>query len=163
MLQDAHLKTVIFKNHSNSRVHHVSSLCSWTLSRMKWRQKRSSIKALCYFYKPTEVNPREIMSISVQTTNPGRKRRAGWLPNTNQTVLLKSVGQNPVSIQRSLNWGGRTKCKGQTVVRAPRAVELVCLFNAHKVKTHMRAHTHIYCKDWAHTSLRIIRIMRENK
>lgn len=117
---------------------------------MKWSQKRSSIKALCYFYKPTEVNPRGTTTISLTTCFSNKKslsRKSGqgmWgrLTSQHRTVLLKSVRQNRVDIHSSLNLTGRTKDKGQSVVRLLRAILLVCLFNAHRVKT--RAHTHIY-------------------
>lgn len=57
---------------------HFSSAYVNERSRTKGGQKYS-VKALCYFYKPTDVNPREIKTISlttcfsqVLTENPGR-------------------------------------------------------------------------------------------
>lgn len=86
-------------------------------------------------------------SPKVQTKrSPGRKSRTGWSPNINHTVSLKSVTQTSVSLQKSLNWGRRTKGKGRTAPRAPRAILLVCLFNADKIHTHTHVHiqTHIH-------------------
>lgn len=115
-----------------------------------WSQKHGSIKALSNFYKPTEINPRGITDtsptacVSEECPKVKKIQVGNGGPVDSQTLIkqfwLKSVRWNP----------DRSELMRQNqVLRAPRAV-LSCLFNAHRVKTHLhtptRTHKHTHIK-----------------
>lgn len=121
---------------------------------MKWSPKRSWIKALCYFYKPKEVNPRDITTISLTTCfsnkcpkrlkRKSRQEMENWLTsqhlsNSFTEIYLTESSEHPEEAELR---GHRTKCKGQSAVRTQSAILLVCFFSAHRDKPHNLTHTH---------------------
>lgn len=115
-----------------------------------WSQKRSGIKALSNFYKPTEVNPRKCCSTSLTTgtsgecsskstqKDPGRQWRTS-LQNTDRRVFTESQ-------QTGIRNTGQQGAEG-----------LSCLACFPKVLSHRQTRTH---EGWAHTTHRTV---RENK